>query len=38
MFSALSYIGGGNEEGVKLYVIASFTILTLKFHEIDFLK
>lgn len=38
MFSALSYMGEGKKEGVELYGIASFTILILKFHEIDFLK
>lgn len=38
MFSALSYMGGGREEGVELYVIASFTLRILKFHETDFSK
>lgn len=39
MFSAVSYMGGGGkEESVELYVIASFTLQILKFHEKDFLK
>lgn len=38
MFSAVSYMEGGKEESVELYVIASFTLQILKFHEKDFLK
>lgn len=38
MFSAVSYMGVGEEEGVELYVIASFTIVIPKFQGVDFLK